>query len=102
MVLKFLCIDDRQEKRKDDSVHRILTLADQSRPALTHTLAYEPKGEDLTKLPPEGKAVDLEIDLAVRAIKWNNFQLLQEISVGSVIIVHGTNGSSSGKNPVGK
>lgn len=99
-VLKFLCVDDRQDKRNDGSLHRILTLADQSRPALTHTLAYEPKGEeDLKKLPDQGKAVDCEIELAVRAIRWNNFQLVQEISLGTVISVVGANGASK---PIGK
>lgn len=89
MVNKFLIIDDRNDTRKDGSVHRILTLADQSRPALTHTLAYEPKGDDLTKLPVQGKAVDVEVEMAVRAYKWNNFQLCVEISLGNVMKVVG-------------
>lgn len=94
MVNKFLVIDDRNDTRKDGSVHRILTLADQSRPALTHTLAYEPKGEDLTKLPAQGKCVDREIEMAVRGFKWNNFQLCVEISLGNVTNVIGAaNGS---------
>jgi len=100
MVIKALVIDDRQDKRNDGSLHRILTLQDQSRPALTHTLAYEPKGEeDLKKLPDNGKAIDAEIELAIRAFKWNNFQLCMEVSLGTVVNVIGANGASK---PVGK
>lgn len=103
MVAKFLCIDDRPETRKDGSVHRILTLADQTRPALTHNLAYEPKGDDLTKLPTAGKAVDAEIEMAIRAIRWNNFQLVQEISIGTVVAVKGASGNGGeSPKPLGK
>jgi hypothetical protein len=104
MVNRLLVIDDRIDKRNDGSLHRILSLSDQSRPALTHTLAYEPKGDDLTKLPEAGKAVDLEMDVAIRAIKWNNFQLCQEISLGTIMKVYGHNGENGAgaAKPVGK
>lgn len=98
MVSKMLVIDDRPDVRKDGSRHRILTLADTQRPALTHTVAYEPKGDDLTKLPPEGKAVDLELEIAIRAFRWNNFQLCMEAN-GSILQVFSPNG---GPKPVGK
>lgn len=100
MVSRLLVIDDREDKRNDGSIHRILTLADQSRPALTHTLAYEPKGDDLTKLPTTGKAVDLELDLAIKAIRWNNYQLVQEVSMGVIQAVHG--GPNGAPKPAGK
>lgn len=89
MVCKFLVIDDRNDQRKDLSIHRILTLADQSRPALIHTLAFEPKTDDLTKLPPQGKAVDVEIEMAVRGFKWNNFQLSMAVEGNVLNVLNG-------------
>lgn len=101
MLVNMLVLDDRQDKRKDGSVHRVLALADLSRPALTHTLIYAPREDDLTKLPPEGKAVDHEVEIAIRGIKWNNFQLAQEIALGTIVSCKGLNGSAAGKKAPG-
>lgn len=101
MVAKFLVIDDRIDKRNDGSEHRILTLADQSRPALTHTFAYAPKGDDLKQLPEQGKAVDGELEMAIRAIKWNNYQLCQELSLATILKVSGMKPGPNGAPKAG-
>ena len=98
MVAKFLVIDERFDVRKDQSRHRLLTLADQERPALIMTLDYEPTGDDLTKLPAEGKAVETVIELACKNFRWNAFQSRMVVE-GPILAAQAPNGAPK---PVGK
>lgn len=72
MVGTFTVVDERfeefQSKTKGHQKVRRLALLDLSKPALLNTVDYEPKGDDVTKLP-EGQSVGKQITLGIRNIE---------------------------------